>query len=607
MTGRNGILYFYNMKKNRFLATICCLVFLSVSVFAQNVAINTTGAAGNASAMLDVDAPNMGLLVPRVALTMTTVAAPVVAPVNSLLVFNTATVGDVTPGYYYWSTPATAWVRLNSGAISVGWLTTGNAGTAPGVNFLGTTDNQSLVVRTNNTERMRVLNTGNVGINQIAPIQTLDVNGRINVANGVIQKAAGAIVGTNDLGLYSQPFGNWIRLAANWGPIKFFTDQGGGVGAGTNAIAGMFADNGGGMVVAAENTGTGNAGIPNSRSALEINSTTKGLLVPRLTSAQRDAMTPAVNAAAEGLLIYNTDLNCFEFWDTQSTPFAPATGFWNSLCDHCDQVVVISANQTGYNLATAIGTPTAKTYCVYVMVGNTLQAAGNGGAPGTAGNPGFNASTMPAGAKVILYNYGTILAGGGNGGQGASESDAVCLADNNGQNGGAGGPAILTNAGVQVKVFNSGTIRGGGGGGGGGQGGCCSAGGGGGGGAGTPIGTGGTNNCYNCGSGGGCPCGGRIGCSTAGANGTAVAGGAGGVNAGSIAAAGCSANNNGGNGGAGGALGVAGANGAGGACPCGTGCVMGIGGITGYSVNGNGSGSSLTNIGAGISSGPVNP
>jgi hypothetical protein len=35
--------------------------------------------------------------------------------------------------------------------------------------------------------------------------------------------------------------------------------------------------------------------------------------------------------------------------------------------------------------------------------------------------------------------------------------------------------------------------------------------------------------------------------------------------------------------------------------------VFGNGGIAGYSVNGNGSGSSLINIGAGVSSGAVNP
>jgi hypothetical protein len=59
----------------------------------------------------------------------------------------------------------------------------------------------------------------------------------------------------------------------------------------------------------AQNTfpATGSAGIgtttPNSSSLLDINSTTQGMLVPRMTKAQRDA----VASPATGLLIYQTN------------------------------------------------------------------------------------------------------------------------------------------------------------------------------------------------------------------------------------------------------------------------------------------------------------
>lgn len=46
-----------------------------------------------------------------------------------------------------------------------------------------------------------------------------------------------------------------------------------------------------------------------SSSILEIKSTNKGMLVPRMTTAQRDAIA----APATGLLVYNTDLNGFQF------------------------------------------------------------------------------------------------------------------------------------------------------------------------------------------------------------------------------------------------------------------------------------------------------
>ncbi len=54
---------------------------------------------------------------------------------------------------------------------------------------------------------------GNVGIGTSSPIQTLDVNGRLNLRNGVIQKGStSAITATSDLGLYSLGSGNYMRF-----------------------------------------------------------------------------------------------------------------------------------------------------------------------------------------------------------------------------------------------------------------------------------------------------------------------------------------------------------------------------------------------------------
>lgn len=56
----------------------------------------------------------------------------------------------------------TAWSNLG---IGTSWGTTGTAGTNPTTNFIGTTDNQDLSIRTNNVERVRVNNVGAVSIN----------------------------------------------------------------------------------------------------------------------------------------------------------------------------------------------------------------------------------------------------------------------------------------------------------------------------------------------------------------------------------------------------------------------------------------------------------
>lgn len=92
------------------------IVFSFLGSKAQNVGVNATGATPDASAMLDVSSTTTGILIPRVALTTSTSASPITSPTTSLLVYNTATAGDVTPGFYFWDGTTAAWIRLVSGA-----------------------------------------------------------------------------------------------------------------------------------------------------------------------------------------------------------------------------------------------------------------------------------------------------------------------------------------------------------------------------------------------------------------------------------------------------------------------------------------------------------
>jgi len=57
------------------------------------------------------------------------------------------------------------------------WNTTGNAGTVAATNFVGTTDNVALRFRTNNSSRMTISSTGNVGIGTTSPTGKLHVSG----------------------------------------------------------------------------------------------------------------------------------------------------------------------------------------------------------------------------------------------------------------------------------------------------------------------------------------------------------------------------------------------------------------------------------------------
>ena len=57
------------------------------------------------------------------------------------------------------------------------WSLIGNAGTNPAINFIGTSDNHSFVIRSNNTNRIFVDSTGKVGIGTSAPTYQLQFSG----------------------------------------------------------------------------------------------------------------------------------------------------------------------------------------------------------------------------------------------------------------------------------------------------------------------------------------------------------------------------------------------------------------------------------------------
>lgn len=126
------------------LMVVSFLLLFNVAT-AQSVAVNTSGAVANSSSILDISSSNKGMLIPRVALTGTADVATIVSPAASLLIYNTATVSNVVPGFYYWS--GSAWTKVVTGTA---WSLTGNSATTSATNFIGTTDNVPLVFRVNN-------------------------------------------------------------------------------------------------------------------------------------------------------------------------------------------------------------------------------------------------------------------------------------------------------------------------------------------------------------------------------------------------------------------------------------------------------------------------
>jgi hypothetical protein len=81
--------------------------------------VYSTGAMGlgtttpNGDAVLEIASSTQGLLLPQVALTSTGAASPLSAHVAGMVVWNTTTAGDVTPGLYIDN--GSQWVAAQTG------------------------------------------------------------------------------------------------------------------------------------------------------------------------------------------------------------------------------------------------------------------------------------------------------------------------------------------------------------------------------------------------------------------------------------------------------------------------------------------------------------
>lgn len=102
------------MQKNLPLVFLLALCWCGYQANAQSVGINNSGSPAHASAILDVQATNWGMLVPRMAATP---RAAIATPATGLLVYQT----DAPAGFQFYN--GTAWVPIST----TGWTLTGNA------------------------------------------------------------------------------------------------------------------------------------------------------------------------------------------------------------------------------------------------------------------------------------------------------------------------------------------------------------------------------------------------------------------------------------------------------------------------------------------------
>lgn len=246
------------------------LLSFSEKAFAQSLAVNTTGVAANSSAILDVSSSSKGVLIPRVALTGTGDVATIPGAVTSLLIYNTATVSNVTPGYYYWN--GAAWTRVVTGSA---WSLTGNSGTSAATNFIGTTDNVPLVFKVNNQKAGLIdvaanlflgyqAGTGNTGAeNTGLGYQALNslANGYDNTAVGTYSLASNiAGTGNTAAGAWALTYTNATSFNSGFGFNAMSHNSSGS----NNSGFGAYALDGNPFVTGSDNTAAGYQAMKNN-------------------------------------------------------------------------------------------------------------------------------------------------------------------------------------------------------------------------------------------------------------------------------------------------------------------------------------------------------
>lgn len=126
------------------------------------------------SSILELESSRQGLLLPRLA---DTAAINALTPPDGMIIYLNSDKSLRLRSNGSWKKIA------DLSEASSNWSLTGNSGTNPATNFIGTIDGQPLVVRTNNAERLRVDAAGNVGIGTNNPTAKLNVDGTVKLEN----------------------------------------------------------------------------------------------------------------------------------------------------------------------------------------------------------------------------------------------------------------------------------------------------------------------------------------------------------------------------------------------------------------------------------------
>src|SRR5689334_18191374 len=157
------------MKTKLTLCVVACALSSSLTS-AQTNKFPSTGSVGigtlapTGSSLLEIRSTTKGVLISRMTSTQRNA---IISPARGLLVYQT----DGITGFYYYE--GTKWVAIApKGQV---WTTTGNTGTNPSLNFIGTRDAQPLLFKVNNQKAGRLGYDPSVAITAFG-YQSLNLN-----------------------------------------------------------------------------------------------------------------------------------------------------------------------------------------------------------------------------------------------------------------------------------------------------------------------------------------------------------------------------------------------------------------------------------------------
>lgn len=302
--------------------TICMLFIVTFSFAQTGIGTSTP----HASAKLDVTSTNKGFLPPRVTLTSATDATTIPSPAEGLLVYNLGAVG-LQAGYYYWN--GANWATIATGT------TAGNAVVAydmvklysevysNALTKIAHPNGYSFTVPVSGRYLFDFSSTGY--INQASFTFTFSVrqgttvlasdfqtsannnihveyNGKleVNLQSGISYNVYVNTTGNRDSGDYDRVY--YKMVAGNLPVNQHVADRN--IQLNNNFLS-NDGDNEGIRIDNSGNVGIGTA-THNTSAILDINSSSKGVLPPKVVLTGRNGTSSPIASPTSGLFVYNT-------------------------------------------------------------------------------------------------------------------------------------------------------------------------------------------------------------------------------------------------------------------------------------------------------------